>query len=172
MRAARFGSFNPPRRGAFLTSLTVSPAFSQSPVNDSDGWAQYQFPAECATAANPNFCIMENSRGAAGVLNAAGAWTPAAHSVTEFCTDSNHDTDGDTQQEIRNHDSCWETIKTRAGFTGLTVPNPAVPGPASGSTPPDWIVLDKLPRFSVSIDRSGSMSSGHKMADAKHGAVD
>jgi von Willebrand factor type A domain-containing protein len=153
------------------TSVTVSPAFSQSPVNDSDGNVQYQFPAECATAANPSFCIMENSRSAAGTLDAAGTWTPAAAPVTEFCTDSNHDPDGNTQQEIRNHDSCWETIKTRAGFTTLTVPNPASPGPATGSTVPDWIVLEKQLRFSVVVDRSGSMASGHKMADAKHGAI-
>ena len=153
------------------TSVTVAPAFSQSPVNDSDGFVQYQFPAECATAANPNFCIMENSRGAAGVLDAGGTWTPAAHPVTEFCTDGNHDPDGDTQQELRNHDSCWETIKTRAGFTSLTVPNPAAPGPATGSSVPDWIVLEKQLRFSVVVDRSGSMASGHKMADAQHGAV-
>ena len=79
---------------------------------------------------------MENSRGAAGVLDAAGTWTPAAHPVTEFCTDGNHDPDGDTQQEIRNHDSCWETIKTRAGFTTLTVPNPAVARPDDRARPP------------------------------------
>jgi hypothetical protein len=153
------------------TSVTVSPAFSQSPVNDSDGNVQYQFPAECATAANPNFCIMENSRSAAGTLDAAGTWTPAANPVTEFCTDSNHDPDGNTQQEIRNHDSCWETIKTRAGFTTLTIPDPASPGPSTGSTVPDWIVLEKQLRFSVVVDRSGSMASGHKMADAQHGAI-
>jgi hypothetical protein len=153
------------------TSVTVNPVFSQSPVNDSDGLVQYQFPAECAAAANPNFCIMENSRGAAGTLDAAGTWTPAANPVTEFCSDVNHDPDQDTQQESRNHNSCWETIVTRAGFTGLTVPNPAVPGPTTGSTAPGWIVLDKQLRFSVIVDRSGSMASGHKMADAQHGAV-
>ena len=81
------------------TSVTVDVAFSQSPVNDSDGWVQYQFAAECAVGANPNFCIMEHSRGAAGTLDAAGTWTPAAHPVTEFCSPSNHDPDGDTQQE-------------------------------------------------------------------------
>ena len=117
------------------TSVTVGSAFSQSPVNDSDGRVQYQFPAECATAANSNFCIMEKSRGAAGTLDAAGTWTPAAHPVTEFCTDSNHDPDDDTQQESRNHDSCWETIATRAGFTGLTVPDPAAQVPQRAHRP-------------------------------------
>jgi hypothetical protein len=153
------------------TSLTVNPAFGQSPINDTDGYVQYQFAAECATAANANFCIMENSRGAAGTLDAAGTWTPAANPVTEFCTDSNHDSDGNTQQEIRNADSCWETIVKRTGFTTLTVPDPATPGPTAGFTTPEWIVLDKQPRFAVVIDRSGSMGTGHKMADALHGAV-
>jgi von Willebrand factor type A domain len=153
------------------TSLTVTPAFSRSPVTDGDGWVQYQFPAECATVANSRFCIMERSRNAAGEFNAAGTWVPAAFPVVEFCSDSNHDPDGDTQQEDRNHDSCWETIATRTGYTGLTVPNPAVAGPATGSTVPSWIVLDKQPRFAVVYDRSGSMSAGNKMADAHHGAT-
>ena len=152
-------------------SLTVSPAFSQSPIDDTDGWVQYQFPAECATAANANFCIMEKGRGAAGTLDAAGTWTPAANPVIEFCTNSNHDPDADTQQESRNADSCWETIVTRAGFEGLVVPDPAAPGPAVGFVAPDWIVLDKQKRFAVIVDRSGSMSAGHKMPDARHGAT-
>jgi len=153
------------------TSLTVAPAFSQSPINDNDGRVQYQFSAECATTANPNFCIMENGRGAAGRLDAAGTWTPAANPVTEFCSASNHDPDGNTQQQARNASSCWETIVSRPGFTALTAPDPAAPGPTAGFTVPAWIVLDKQPRFAVILDRSGSMSTGHKMADAQHGAV-
>src|SRR5215218_501062 len=153
------------------SSVTVDVAFSQSPVNDSDARVQYQFPAECATGAGPDFCIMENSRGAAGTLSPKGTWTPAADPVTEFCTDSNHDPDGNTQQEIRNHDSCWETIISRPGFTASTAPDPAAPGPSAGSTAPDWIVLDKQLRFSVVVDRSGSMAAGHRMEDAQHGAV-
>ena len=153
------------------TSLTVSPAFSQSPTTDSDGFVQYQTPAECATAANSRFCIMERSRDAAGSLDAAGTWTPAAHPVVEFCSDSNHDPDRDTQQETRNRDSCWDSIVARPGYTALTAPDPAVPGPATGFTPPEWIVLDKQPRFALMIDRSGSMSAGRKMPDAQHGAI-
>ncbi|MDO8362461.1 MAG: VWA domain-containing protein [Actinomycetota bacterium] len=153
------------------TSLTVASAFSQSPVNDDDGWVQYQFAAECATAANSRFCIMEKSRNAAGEFNAAGTWVPATNPVVEFCSDSNHDPDGDTQQEDRNSDSCWQTIAARTGYTGLTVPNPAAAGPATGFTVPSWIVLDKQPRFAVVFDRSGSMSAGNKMADAHHGAT-
>jgi von Willebrand factor type A domain-containing protein len=153
------------------TSLTVNPTFSQSPVNDSDGWVQYQFSAECSNVANSRYCIMEKSRGAAGTLDAAGVWTPAANPVIEFCSNSNHDPDVDTEQEKLNHDSCWETIVIRPGYTGLTAPDPASAGPSTGFTAPDWIVLDKQPRFAVMLDRSGSMSQGNKMADARHGAV-
>jgi hypothetical protein len=153
------------------TSVTVDTAFSQSPVHAAGATVYYQFPAECATGANPNFCIMEHSRDAAGLLSPTGAWTPAANPVTEYCTDSNHDPDGDTQQEFRNHDSCWETIVARPGYTGLSAPDPASPGPSTGSTAPEWIVLDKQLRFSVVVDRSGSMAQGHRMEDAQHGAV-
>jgi von Willebrand factor type A domain len=153
------------------TSLTVNPAFSQSPVNDTDGRVQYQFAAECSNVANSRYCIMEKSRGAAGTLNASGAWTPATNPVIEFCSNSNHDPDLDTQQESRNNDSCWETIVIRPGYTGLSAPDPAAAGPTTGFTAPDWIVLDKQPRFAVMVDRSGSMSQGNKMPDARHGAV-
>jgi hypothetical protein len=156
---------------ATSTSLTVSPAFSQSPVNDSDGFVQYQFAAECATSSTARFCIMERSRGAAGVFNSSGTWVPAANPVVEFCSHSNHDPDGDTQQQDSNGKSCWEHMATRSGFTGLTVPDPAAAGPATGFTVPDWIVLDKQPRFAVVFDRSGSMSAGNKIADAHHGAT-
>jgi hypothetical protein len=162
------------RRGIIantMTSLTVSPAFSQSPVNDSDGWVQYQFAAECSVVANSRYCIMERSRDAAGTLSASGTWTPAAHPVVEFCSNSNHDPDGDTAQETANHDSCWETIVVRPGYTGLTGPDPAVAGPTTGFTAPDWFFLDKQPRFAVMVDRSGSMVQGAKMADARHGAT-
>lgn len=157
--------------GHTATSVTVGSAFSQLPTDDTNGEVQYQFDAECATAANANFCIMENSRDAAGELDAAGTWTPAANPVTEFCSDSNHDPDGNTHQETKNADSCWETIVTRDGFTSLTAPDPAASGPAAGFTAPEWVVLDKQPRFALMIDRSGSMSQGHKMADVRHGAV-
>jgi hypothetical protein len=153
------------------TSLTVNPAFTQSPVTDTDGWVQYQFAAECSVVANSRYCIMERSRDAAGTLSAAGTWSPAAHPVVEFCSNSNHDPDADTAQETANHNSCWETIVVRPGYTGLTGPDPAVAGPTTGFTTPDWVFLDKQPRFAVMVDRSGSMAQGSKMADARHGAT-
>lgn len=154
------------------TTVTVSPDFPDLPTNSSSTNVQYQTPAECSTAANSNFCIMEKSRGAAGSFDTAGTWHPVANPVTEFCTTSNHDPDNDTQQDDLYNKSCWEKILDRAEFSGLTIPSPAAAsGPTTGSTTPDWIVLDKQPRFALVLDRSGSMASGNKMADAQHGAV-
>ena len=153
------------------TSITVDADFSVLPTAADSTTVRIQRPAECAMAANANFCIMENSRGAAGLLSPSGIWTPATDPVTEFCTDSNHDPDGETSQEDRNHDSCWETIVTVPGFTGFTAPDPATPGPAAGSDPVDFFVLDPDPRFAIVLDRSHSMADGTKLADAQHGAA-
>lgn len=153
------------------TTVTVNPGFSDLPTNSDFSTVWYQSDAECSNVANSNYCIMENSRGAAGSFDAGGVWTPAANPVTEYCTSSNHDPDNDTAQEDLHGKSCWEAIVDRAEFSAL-----AVPDPASGVIPADyealeWIVLDKQPRFTLVLDRSGSMSSGNKMADAQHGAV-
>ena len=56
-------------------------------------------------------------------------------------------------------------------FARLTRPDPAEAGPVAGWTEPDWIVLDKQPRFALVLDRSGSMEHGHKMAGAQYGAI-
>ena len=153
------------------TSITVDTDFSVLPTDADSTTVWIQRPAECATAGGANFCIMENSRGAAGLLAPSGTWTPATDPVTEFCADSNHDPDGETNQEDRHNDSCWETIVTAPGFTTLTAPDPAAPGPATGSAPVDFFVLDPDPRFAIVLDRSGSMGDGTKLADAQHGAV-
>ncbi|MFW9845002.1 MAG: VWA domain-containing protein, partial [Candidatus Thorarchaeota archaeon] len=157
--------------GNTATEITVSSDFSDLPTNSDSYYATTQFPAECATAANPNFCIMENSRAAAGYFDNAGNWVPDPTPVTEFCTPSNHDPDGDTSQEDKHGEACWKTMVERAGFEGLTMPDPAGAGPTVGWTEPDWIVLDKQPRFALVLDRSGSMSTGHKMEDAHYGAI-
>jgi hypothetical protein len=153
------------------TTVTVDTDFSDLPTNSDSTHVQYQTPAECATAANSNFCIMEKSRGAAGAFDAVGNWIDVANPVTEFCTPSNHDSDHDTQQDDIHNRSCWEIILEREEFSSLTNPDPAAAGPTAGWTEPNWIVLEKQPRFALVLDRSGSMSSGHKMADAQHGAV-
>lgn len=153
------------------TTVTVNPAFSQDPITDTNSIVTYQFNAKCSAVANSSYCIMENSRGAAGIFDGAGTWVPDPNPVTEFCTDSNHDPDGDTDQEYRHGESCWEHIVRRTEFTGLTVPDPASAVDPAEYEELDWIVLDKQPRFSLVLDRSGSMGSGNKMADAQHGAV-
>ncbi|HWL34712.1 MAG TPA: VWA domain-containing protein [Frankiaceae bacterium] len=152
------------------TSITVDTDFSVLPTDADEDTVFLQRPAECATAAGANFCIMEKSRSAAGELAPDGTWTPAANPVTEFCTDTNHDPDLDTHQETSNHDSCWETIVTEPGFTSFTLPDPAAAGPATGSAPVNFFVLDPDPRFAIVLDRSGSMADGTKLPDAKHGA--
>lgn len=153
------------------TTVTVNPAFPDLPTNNDYSSVFYQTPAECADVAGADFCIMEKSRTAAGAFDATGTWVPAANPVTEFCTSSNHDSDGDTAQEDANGTSCWEQITSIADYAGLTTPDPAAAGPTAGFTVPDWVVLDKQPRFALVLDRSGSMASGNKMLDAQHGAV-
>lgn len=153
------------------TSITVDADFSVLPTDADNTTVRIQRPAECADDAAANFCIMENSRGAGGELAPDGTWTPAADPVTEFCTDSNHDPDGNTDQETRNAKSCWETIVSTPGYTGLTLPNPAAPGPSTGSTPVSFFVLDPDPRFAIVLDRSLSMADGSKLPDAQHGAT-
>lgn len=153
------------------TTVTVNPAFPDLPTNNDYANVYYQADAECAAAAGADHCIMENSRAAAGFFDNAGAWVPAVNPVTEFCTASNHDADDDTAQEARHGKSCWETMVDRAEFAGLAVPDPAAAAAPGGFVDLDWIVLDKQPRFSLVLDRSGSMASGRKMQDAQHGAI-
>lgn len=153
------------------TSITVDSDYSDLPTNADGGWVLIQIPAECSNVANSNYCIMEKSRRAAGSFNDAGVWTDAAHPVTEFCTASNHDPDNDTDQEGEHGKSCWETITDRAEFSTLVVPDPASGVLPAGHVGPTFYELDKPPRFALVLDRSGSMATGHKMADAQHGTV-
>jgi len=157
--------------GNTATTVTVNPAFPDLPTNNDYDSVYYQSAAECSTVANSDFCIMENSRGAAGVFDNLGTWVPAVNPVTEYCSASNHDPDDDTAQEDRNGKSCWETIVDREEFATLAVPDPAAGAAPAGFVDLEWYVLDKQPRFSLVLDRSGSMSSGAKMADAQHGAI-
>ena len=153
------------------TTVTVNPAFPDLPTNNDYVNVYYQSDAECSSVATPDYCIMENSRAAAGEFDNTCTWVPAVNPVTEFCTASNHDPDDDTAQEARHGKSCWETIVDRAEFSTLLVPDPAAGAAPAGFVDLDWIVLDKQPRFSLVLDRSGSMQSGNKMTDAQHGAI-
>jgi len=75
------------------TSITVDAAYPDLPTNADGAWVLIQIPAECAAAADQNYCIMERSRSAAGYFDAAGTWHDVPHPVTEYCSASNHDPD-------------------------------------------------------------------------------
>ena len=153
------------------TEVIVASDYPDLPTNADSNSVRYQSDAECADVANTNYCIMEKSRAAAGYFNDAGVWIPAANPVTEFCSPSNHDPDEDTMQEDLYGKSCWEVIIEKEGLSSLVLPDPAGSGPTAGWTEAQWISLEKQPRFALVLDRSGSMSTGNKMADAQHGAI-
>ena len=106
-----------------------------------------------------------------GSFDEAGVWQDIPNPLTEFCTPGNHDPDGNTMQDVWYGKSCWEVILDHPDFATLAMPDPGGAGPTEGWTEPEWIVLDKQPRFALVLDRSGSMEHGHKMADAQHGAI-
>lgn len=153
------------------TSITVNSDFSDLPTNADYDWVMCQVDAECAAAAGSNFCIMEKSRDDAGYFDNTGTWVDAANPVTEFCSVSNHDPDSDTAQDDTHGESCWSTIIAQPGFTTLTAPDPASGVLPTGHVEPNWIALDKQARFALVLDRSGSMATGNKMADAQYGAI-
>lgn len=153
------------------TSVTVDADYSVLPTDADNTTVWFQRPAECAAVPDPNYCIMENSRDAAGELAPDGTWTPAANPVTEFCTVANHDPDNDTQQEDRHDAACWNQLVATSGFETLTVPaGEAAPGPGAAPAP-SIFVLDPDPRYAIVLDRSASMGDGTKLPDAQHGAV-
>ena len=153
------------------TSIIVDEDFSDLPTNADYNWAIVQTPAECSSVENSNYCVMEHSRSDAGYFDESYNWQTVDNPVTEFCSAGNHDPDNDTAQEDRNGKSCWETIVERAEFSNLNVPDPASGIAPAGFTNPNWLILDKHPRFALVLDRSGSMSTGNKMIDAQYGAV-
>jgi uncharacterized protein YegL len=153
------------------TAVTVDSDYSDLPTNSTEDLVAYQFPAECSVVSTSNYCIMENSRDAAGYFDDFGNWVNDPNPVTEYCTSSNHDPDSDTMQESAYMKSCWEVMLDHPQFSSLTLPDPAGAGPTTGSQTPEWIILDKQPRFALVLDRSYSMHEGTKMDDTKTGAV-
>jgi hypothetical protein len=153
------------------TTVTVDSDFSDLPTNSTENIVSYQFPAHCSDVTDSNYCIMENSRDAAGYFDNLGNWVNAPYPVTEYCTLSNHDPDGDTAQDYYHGKSCWESIVELPLYSNLTLHDPASSGPMTGSQIPEWIILDKQPRFALVLDRSYSMHEGTKLADTKSGAV-
>ncbi len=153
------------------TTVTVNSDFSDLPTNSTEDIVLYQFPAHCSDVTDSNYCIMEKSRDAAGYFDDLGNWVNVPHPVTEYCTLSNHDPDGDTAQDYYHGKSCWESIVELPLYSSLTFSDPANSGPITGSQIPEWVILDKQPRFALVLDRSYSMHEGTKLADTKSGAI-
>ena len=113
------------------TSITVGTDFSALPTDADIPTARIQRPAECADSATANFCIMEHSR-------AAGRACPRRHLDAGDQPDQRvlhrHQSrsrprhpSGDTQRRLVLGDH-----RRTPGYTGLTLPNPAVPAPSPG----------------------------------------
>jgi hypothetical protein len=128
---------------------------------------------QCTSNENTHACIMEfdflkgdrfGPNGDGGV----NGWAPLEPGiVTEFCYPGNHT--GGNQQESTHHESCWETM---AGEYPELLP---IPGSQPGTTPgaPDpivWVLLQQEQRFSLVLDKSGSMGSHNKLSEAQLGA--
>lgn len=123
--------------------------------------------AECTGDSSSGACIMEFAWTLGDQIDDDGVLTPGT--VNEFCTAADHDPDGDTSQESVHAESCWQTIQDL--YPGVTAPVglPDAPAPA-GHAPIEWIVLNEQPRFSLVLDRSGSMAANDAIAGVRFGA--
>lgn len=130
-------------------------------------WDEYEDPTQCTNDTTTGACIMEWGWGQGDQLAADGTLIPGV--ISEFCVPDNHDPDEGTEQEAMNGESCWETMVGQ--FPDLTMPAalPGDPEPA-GHDPVEWIVLADVSRFSLVLDRSGSMSTGNAIAGVRYGA--
>ena len=130
-------------------------------------WDEYEDPTRCTNDTATGACIMEWSWAEGDQLAADGTLIPGL--VSEFCVPDNHDPDLGTEQEAMNGESCWETMVGQ--FPDLTIPAALPGGPApAGHDPVEWIVLADVSRFSLVLDRSGSMSTGNAIAGVRYGA--
>ena len=121
-------------------------------------------------------CV-ENPPNANASIMEGGWWqAPVAYGglgereISEFCVPSNHDPDGDTEQQHRHGKSCWETMKDY--YPDLIIPT-CLPddGPTCGADPINWIELEPETRLVLCLDRSGSMDlPPWKLEYAKLGA--
>lgn len=123
--------------------------------------------AECTGDSSSGACIMEFAWTLGDQIDDAGVLTEGI--VNEFCTDSNHDPDSDTAQENIHGESCWQTIKDNYPDISLPVGLPDSPVP-TGHEPIEWILLNEIPRFSLVLDKSGSMGNFNAIDGVRYGA--
>lgn len=156
--------------------VTLTNGFTQDPRTADNNRIFYQpqynytypqFPAgiliRCVgnQVQNANYCLMERYRD-----------QPGTQSVTEFCTQDNHDPDHDTSHDnIHGGLSCWQVMQQhmldRYNF-GLEAPNPAQTGQQTAEMP-QFHDLVKEARIALVMDRSGSMGTDNKIQGARHG---
>jgi hypothetical protein len=130
-------------------------------------WDEYEDPTQCTNDTSTNACVMEWGWSQGDQLTADGTLIPGV--ISKFCTPDNHDPDGGTEQEAMNGESCWETLVDN--YPDVTMPMGLPGGPEPGGHEDiDWVVLADVSRFSLVLDRSGSMSTGNAIAGVRYGA--
>lgn len=130
-------------------------------------WDEYEDPTQCTNDTSTGACVMEWGWTQGDQLQDDGTLIPGL--ISEFCTVGNHDPDGGTEQEALNGESCWETIVGAFPDVALPAGLPGGPAPA-GHDAVEWILLADASRFSLVLDRSGSMSTGNAIAGVRFGA--
>jgi von Willebrand factor type A domain len=140
------------------TTIVVSAPFSDLPSrSQSSGMTlQRSVGMSCGVpdVVGASHCLMSQFRG------------PAGSGTADFCDGSNHTFSTLTDQQSLHSQSCWETIVSRPGYTGLTIS----PGVQTGQPPAiNFIDLAKEARFVLAIDKSGSMQ-GDQLAFAQEAA--
>ncbi|MBT6116553.1 MAG: VWA domain-containing protein, partial [Rhodospirillaceae bacterium] len=158
--------FGPPQPGDGENVLRLYAGFDASPHEADYAFVYFQpqyspdtgFQIGCAPpGGNADFCLMERYH--------------ANPAMTEFCSASNHDENGDTAHHAVHGKSCWEVIQetmlARYDHTML-LPDPAVPGDTTQDFP-IFFDLAKEARIALVMDRSGSMSQNSKMQGARFG---
>lgn len=123
--------------------------------------------AECTGSTADGACIMEHGYWNGDQISDAGVLTTGT--VNEFCVESNHDPDNDTNQQAIHGEACWTTL--HGNYPDVTVPTglPNAPTP-TGHDPVQWSVLADEARFSLLLDRSGSMSKADAISGVRFGA--
>lgn len=123
--------------------------------------------AECTGSTAQGACIMEHGYWNGDQIDDAGTLTPGP--VNEFCTDENHDPDNDTYQEAYHGEPCWDTIHDNYADANIPegLPDAPVPG---GHEDVEWIPLAEDLRFSLILDKSGSMLTSNAIGGVRYGA--